>query len=82
MSRRRTITEREVRRAAREGARSLDVRDAVVTPSARDAARQLDVQLVSGGREGTGSARARGADSPPPLAARAALAIAVGADHG
>ena len=43
---RRTITERDVRRAARDGSRSLDAREAIVTPAARDLARQLKVELV------------------------------------
>jgi ribose 5-phosphate isomerase B len=42
---RRLITESEVRRAAREGLRSIDARAAVVTPSARDVAHQLGVVL-------------------------------------
>jgi ribose 5-phosphate isomerase B len=54
--RRAVITEREVQRAQASGARTLDVRGAVVTPSARDAAARAGIVLETGGAE-----RARGA---------------------
>lgn len=70
---RRAITERDVRRAAGEGARALDAHGAVVTPSARDAARALGVALGRGGEDADPGAGASGAG---------AVVIAVGADHG
>ena len=42
----RAITEREVRRLAREGAKIIDIRGAIVTPGARNAARELGVLLT------------------------------------
>ena len=51
------VTEREVRRAARDGNRSLDVTGAVVTPSARDLAGALGVALLGDARSGRKSAR-------------------------
>ena len=87
------MTEREVRRAAREGKKTLDVSGAVVTPSARDVAAALGVELS----RGAGAAR-RGAPpenqstptptkspnpSPAPTTGSTPRpAIAVGADHG
>ena len=47
MTRRRVITEREIQRAARAGDTSIDVGDAVVTPSARDAAAHAKITLVT-----------------------------------
>ena len=46
MSRRQIITEREIQRAKREGKTSLDVSDAVVTPSGRDAAKIAGMELT------------------------------------
>jgi ribose 5-phosphate isomerase B len=46
VSRRQIITEREVQRAKREGKKSIDVSDAVVTPSGRDAAKVAGVELT------------------------------------
>lgn len=46
MTRRQIITEREIQRAKRDGKTSLDVSDAVVTPSGRDAARVAGVALT------------------------------------
>ncbi|NUQ19526.1 MAG: ribose 5-phosphate isomerase B [Gemmatimonadaceae bacterium] len=87
------VTEREVRRAAREGKKSLDVSGAVVTPGARDVAGALGVELS----RGAGAAR-RGAppekqSTPTPAPPRNQSAapspetaprptVAVGADHG
>jgi ribose 5-phosphate isomerase B len=93
MSRVRVITERDVRRAAKEGARELDSSGAVVTPSARDVAARVGVTLKDSKAGGTASpsARARGtAPAPPPTAGAPAAAppanttrtVAVGADHG
>ena len=50
MTRRRVITEREIRRASRAGDTSIDVSDAVVTPSARDAAVRAKITLVDAKR--------------------------------
>ena len=57
------VTEREIRRAAREGKKNLDVTGAVVTPSARDLAGALGVVLAGDARSGRGERQARGA--PP-----------------
>ena len=48
MSRRPVITDREVRRAKREGKTSLDISGAVVTPSGRDAAKAIGLELTGG----------------------------------
>ncbi|HVP71512.1 MAG TPA: RpiB/LacA/LacB family sugar-phosphate isomerase, partial [Gemmatimonadaceae bacterium] len=42
----RAITEREVRRLAREGTKVIDIRGAIVTPGARSAARELGLLLT------------------------------------
>ena len=57
------VTEREIRGAAREGKKSLEVTGAVVTPAARDLAGALGVTLVGDARSGRGKPAARGA--PP-----------------
>jgi ribose 5-phosphate isomerase B len=57
------VTEREIRSAAREGKKSLDVTGSVVTPAARDIAGTLGVALVGDARSGRAVAVARGA--PP-----------------
>lgn len=81
MTERRAITEREVRQAARDGARSVDVRGAVVTPSARDAAKALRIELISGSAVGKPSSAP--ADAPAVTSpGEAAISIAIGADHG
>ena len=46
MTRRRVITERDIRRASSAGDTSVEVGDAVVTPSARDAAVRAKITLV------------------------------------
>jgi len=94
MSRVRDITERDVRRAAKEGTRELDVSSAVVTPSARDAAARAGVILKNSkpaAANGSASRRVRGAaaaplatpvasaESPPVSSTRT---VAIGADHG
>ena len=53
------VTEREVRRAAREGKKSLDVAGAVVTPAAHDLAGSLGVTLAGDARSGRGERQAR-----------------------
>jgi ribose 5-phosphate isomerase B len=77
--RRRLITEREVRRAARETPKRVDATDAVVTPSARDLAAQLGVSLA-------GDPSASASPSTPVVSPAEPSAptrrIAVGADHG
>jgi ribose 5-phosphate isomerase B len=95
MSRVRVITERDVRRAAKEGTRELDSSGAVVTPSARDVAARVGVTLKGSKAAATGttspSARGRGdGAAPAPTAATAGAGppanstrtVAVGADHG
>jgi len=64
MPRVRVVTERDVRRAAKEGTREIDVGGAVVTPSARDAAGRAGVDL-KGLRASTATptSRARGIDN-------------------
>jgi ribose 5-phosphate isomerase B len=98
MARMRVITERDVRRAAKDGTREIDVSSAVVTPSAHDVAGRVGVTL-KGGKTATRSNTARRGPqatvgqraAPKPEAApvsaplpraTAALNIAVGADHG
>jgi ribose 5-phosphate isomerase B len=46
MSEQRAITEREVRRASREGVKMIDIRGAIITPGARAAARELGILLA------------------------------------
>ena len=94
MSRVRVITERDVRRAAKEGTRELDSSGAVVTPSARDVAARVGVTLKgSKAAAGTPSPSARGQGpgaAPVPTAAisgagppaNSTRTVAVGADHG
>lgn len=83
MTRRRALTEREVRRAASEGRKSIDVGDAIVTPSARDVAASLRVELMRGSptgapeRDARAESRVPSAESPP-----SGRTVAVGADHG
>lgn len=87
----RLVTEREVRRAAREGKNALDVSEAVVTPGARDVAGALGVELKrgAGGRgappekQSTPSPAAPSDRSPAsPGTSTPLSAIALGADHG
>jgi ribose 5-phosphate isomerase B len=78
--RRRLITEREVRHAARETPARLDASDAVVTPSARDLAAQLGVTLWGGATEPAPTAPAATAPASEPAGHK--RRIAVGADHG
>ncbi len=78
MSTRRLITERDVRRAAKDGARQLDIGDGVVTPSARDVAGSLGIELTRGA---PAPADAKSA-TPSAAAMGQILPIAIGADHG
>ena len=98
MARVRVITERDVRRAAKDGTREIDVGAAVVTPSARDVAARVGVTLksgrVGGGRGpapsspsdragATAGSPSSGTVSPPvAVTAPASRLVAVGADHG
>lgn len=89
MPRVRVITERDVRRAAKDGTREIDVAGAVVTPSARDVAAGAGVTLKGGKptskRAAKGDASATPAAGTPSSSAGDAAAkrtIAVGADHG
>ena len=66
MPRRRLIGERDVVRAHREGATSMDVTGAVVTPSARDAAAARGVALADGRLTPQPIASARVAPAPSP----------------
>ncbi|MBK8248700.1 MAG: ribose 5-phosphate isomerase B [Gemmatimonadetes bacterium] len=71
--RRRVLTEKEVRQAAKAGQRSLDPAGAIVTPAARDAASALGVSL---------EVRLSPVVPSPPSALTGPAAIVVGADHG
>jgi ribose 5-phosphate isomerase B len=97
MARARVITERDVRRAAKGGARELDATGAVITPSARDVAARSGVTLkgskpMAPQREAprTASASQRGAapssgPAPAPDSASPPMAthrVSLGADHG
>ena len=68
-------------RAAREKQSSLDVRDAVVTPSARDEAKRAGITLRAGvgsAEHSAGAKEATHASSPSSPSFR----VALGADHG
>jgi ribose 5-phosphate isomerase B len=78
--RRRLITEREIRRAARETPPRVDATDAVVTPSARDLAAQLGVSLHGG--TPPAAPRAPAPAAPSTDAPGSKRRIVVGADHG
>jgi ribose 5-phosphate isomerase B len=81
MSRVRVITERDVRRAAKDGTRELDAAGAVVTPSAKDVAARVGVTLkVSKSASRDLSSPRQVAPSQVPAPAR--RTVAVGADHG
>jgi ribose 5-phosphate isomerase B len=84
-SRRPLITERDVRRAAREQLTSLDARGASVTPSARDVARALGITLEQSADAPRVGAVPKSAATPAPSPQPAAPALArlvIGADHG
>jgi ribose 5-phosphate isomerase B len=76
MAEQRAITEREVRRAAREGVKMIDIRGAIVTPGARTAARELGI-LFTGPDAPTSvlPMRAYGSFDPTPVA-RVTIALA------
>ena len=96
MTRKRVITERDIRRAKADGKTTLEAGDAVVTPSAREVAATLRIAL------GTANAEARPAPPPrhaaakkpdsktspsppagaPPTGSRQRPSVAIGADHG
>ena len=92
MARVRVITERDVRRAAKGGARELDTTGAVVTPSARDVAARAGVTLKGAKAARTAAKQPRaGADqktaAPSTMTAPQSVSaspriIALGADHG
>jgi ribose 5-phosphate isomerase B len=92
MSRVRVITERDVRRAAKDGTRELDAVGAVVTPSATDVATILGVTLKGSkampDRDTSSRKKARGGDTAPSTAPATSSSgapranVAVGADHG
>ena len=63
MSRKRVITERDIRRAKADGKASIDVGDAVVTPSAREVAAVLRITLAPANAEPRAPAPVR---QPPP----------------
>ena len=78
MAEQRAITEREVRRASREGAKIIDIRGAIITPGARNAARELGILLTGPDAPITAPPRiAYGYFDPKPSNA---LTIAVGCD--
>lgn len=94
MPRVRVVTERDVRRAARDGSREIDVGGAVVTPSARNVAAHAGVTLKGAkagavtpprGTPNSSAKTASVAPAPPhhtTAPATVTRSIAVGADHG
>jgi len=92
MPRVRVITERDVRRAAKDGTREIDVVGAVVTPSARDVAARTGVALKGATPSGKSASRGTptGDAAASPVAPSPAhggtvatvRSVAVGADHG
>jgi ribose 5-phosphate isomerase B len=77
VSRRRVVTEADVRTVA-GSTRSLAIgKDAVITPAARDLARQLGVTLVSAPTAGEAAPSSTVRRPSPP-----SLTVALGADHG
>lgn len=86
MPRVRVITERDVRRAAKDGTREIDVGGAVVTPSARDVAARAGVALKGGKPTASRRPQMASATQAPTSAPKAQPApkreIAIGADHG
>ena len=89
MPRVRVVTERDIRRAAKEGTRELDVAGAVVTPSARDVAARAGVTLKGAKPAGKSTGKSTGIATAPSAPASAAVGapstsqrVAIGADHG
>ena len=88
MTGRRAVTEREIRRAAKEGKKFIDIGDAVVTPSARDVAGSLGVELKRDSVLGTGDSAREPKQSasanrvPSPESRVPDKSISLGADHG
>lgn len=72
MTRRQIITEREIQRAKREGKTSLDVSNAVVTPSGKDAAQRAGVELTGGRSRGQSGPRESASAQRSARAARGA----------
>jgi ribose 5-phosphate isomerase B len=79
MPRVRVITERDVRRAAKEGRKEIDTVGSVVTPSARDAAARAGVSLKAAVKQ---TALADQPSPTPPPGPAASRRVALGADHG
>jgi ribose 5-phosphate isomerase B len=79
MPRRRLITERDIRRAAKDGPRVIDGVGAVITPAAADVARQLGVQVVRAEAAAIEWQTGEPAAKPAPSRVRR---ISLGADHG
>jgi len=78
MTEQRAITEREVRRASREGAKIIDIRGAIITPGARNAARELGIMLTGPDAPTTYPPRiAYGYFDPKPTNA---VSVAIGCD--
>ncbi|MEO6445978.1 MAG: ribose 5-phosphate isomerase B [Gemmatimonadaceae bacterium] len=89
MPRRPLITERDVLRARRERASTLDVTGAVVTPAARDLAAARGITLVDGQVSTAAPSTAARKTSSAPVKAPveeatpgAAARVVLGADHG
>lgn len=98
MARARVLTERDVRRAVREGRKEIDAAHTVITPSARDAAARAGIVLRDAGERGAPTATGDGPRSesrehgPAATASDAAAGrgtkpvggrrVALGADHG
>lgn len=83
MTRKRVITERDVRRAKAEGKSSIDAGDAVVTPSAREVAATLRIALTPAKPSADAAAPAKPAAAPAAVPSPGARpSVAIGADHG
>ena len=85
MARAKVITERDIRRVAKDGARELDTAGAVVTPSARDVAARLGVTLQGSKVAAKSTTKAASPVVTAPAGGSpggSTRTVAVGADHG
>lgn len=82
MTKRRVITEREVRECRARGGTRLEIPpDALVTPLARDTAAELRVRLVTA-PAGTTSPTPSASPATPGGKSAAGMIVALGSDHG
>jgi ribose 5-phosphate isomerase B len=75
MAEQRAITEREVRRASREGAKIIDIRGAIITPGARTVARELGILFTGPDALTTAPPRLRFGQFDPTPVQRVTVAI-------